>query len=89
MASLDGSVVVELEGARRKRFGEQVGDSLLCAICLCLFEDPRMLSCNHSYCRRCLEVALVNRVWDPEKPVGKWLGKFASLILGLGSGLRD
>ena len=28
---------------------------LECAICLEKFEEPKVLSCQHSYCRKCLE----------------------------------
>ncbi|KPP75390.1 E3 ubiquitin-protein ligase TRIM13-like [Scleropages formosus] len=34
---------------------ELLEEELTCAICCCLFEDPRVLPCSHSFCRRCLE----------------------------------
>lgn len=30
-------------------------EDLTCPICCCLFEDPRVLPCSHSFCRKCLE----------------------------------
>ena len=38
---------------------EKLAKSLECAICLDTFEDPRMLRCQHSYCRKCLEKIVV------------------------------
>ncbi|XP_017558551.2 tripartite motif-containing 13 isoform X2 [Pygocentrus nattereri] len=37
---------------------ELLEEDLTCPICCCLFEDPRVLPCSHSFCRRCLEGAL-------------------------------
>lgn len=34
---------------------EQLEEELTCAVCCCLFEDPRVLLCSHSFCRKCLE----------------------------------
>ncbi|KAG9271173.1 tripartite motif-containing 13 [Astyanax mexicanus] len=36
---------------------ELLEEDLTCPICCCLFEDPRVLPCSHSFCRRCLEGA--------------------------------
>ncbi|KAG9339459.1 hypothetical protein JZ751_023597 [Albula glossodonta] len=30
-------------------------EDLTCPICCCLFEDPRVLPCSHSFCKKCLE----------------------------------
>lgn len=30
-------------------------EDLTCPICCCLFEDPRVLPCSHTFCRKCLE----------------------------------
>lgn len=37
---------------------EKVREQITCAICLSLFEDPRTLSCLHTYCKKCLVSAL-------------------------------
>ncbi|XP_061826991.2 tripartite motif-containing 13 [Nerophis lumbriciformis] len=34
---------------------EQLEEELTCPICCGLFEDPRVLLCSHSFCRKCLE----------------------------------
>lgn len=34
---------------------EQLEEELTCPICCCLFEDPRVLLCSHSFCKKCLE----------------------------------
>eukprot|EP00906_Rhabdomonas_costata_P034123 RCo048012 len=34
---------------------ERMHEELTCSICLELFRDPRKLSCDHTFCRRCLE----------------------------------
>ena len=33
---------------------QQIGDSVTCPICLEYFVDPRLLSCSHTYCHRCI-----------------------------------
>lgn len=43
-------------------------EDLTCPICCCLFEDPRVLPCSHSFCRKCLEGILEDNrspVWRP------------------------
>ncbi|MED6273188.1 hypothetical protein CHARACLAT_004105 [Characodon lateralis] len=37
---------------------EQLEEELTCPVCCGLFEDPRMLLCSHSFCKRCLEELL-------------------------------
>ncbi|KAL0963472.1 hypothetical protein UPYG_G00306860 [Umbra pygmaea] len=48
---------------------ELLEEDLTCPICCCLFEDPRVLPCSHSFCKKCLEGILEgnNRgpVWRP------------------------
>lgn len=39
---------------QQARLREQVDQRLSCPICLERFNDPRLLECNHSFCRRCL-----------------------------------
>ncbi|KAM4561149.1 tripartite motif-containing 13 isoform 1-T3 [Fundulus diaphanus] len=34
---------------------EQLQEELTCPVCCGLFEDPRMLLCSHSFCKKCLE----------------------------------
>ncbi|XP_016298493.1 tripartite motif-containing 13-like isoform X2 [Sinocyclocheilus anshuiensis] len=34
---------------------ELLEEDLTCPICCCLFEDPRVLPCSHSFCKKCLE----------------------------------
>nr|XP_043873812.1 LOW QUALITY PROTEIN: tripartite motif-containing 13 [Solea senegalensis] len=34
---------------------EQLEEELTCPICCGLFDDPRVLLCSHSFCKRCLE----------------------------------
>lgn len=43
-------VMLCLQGAM-----EQLEEELTCPICCCLFEDPRVLLCSHSFCKKCLE----------------------------------
>ena len=33
---------------------QQIGDLVTCPICLEYFVDPRILSCSHTYCHRCI-----------------------------------
>ncbi|XP_061083196.1 tripartite motif-containing 13 isoform X2 [Conger conger] len=47
---------------------ELLEEDLTCPICCCLFEDPRVLPCSHSFCKKCLEGILDgNRgpMWRP------------------------
>ncbi|KAM4608475.1 tripartite motif-containing 13 isoform 2-T4 [Polymixia lowei] len=47
---------------------ELLEEDLTCPICCCLFDDPRVLPCSHSFCKKCLEGILEgNRspVWRP------------------------
>ena len=39
-------------------YSESVGEQLACPICLNRIDDPRILPCLHSFCRRCLEQAI-------------------------------
>ena len=41
-------------------------DQQNCPICLDRFEDPRLLSCAHSFCRKCLVNVLAQRTAHPE-----------------------
>ncbi|KAM3862315.1 tripartite motif-containing 13 [Diretmus argenteus] len=47
---------------------ELLEEDLTCPICCCLFDDPRVLTCSHSFCKKCLEGILEgNRgpAWRP------------------------
>ncbi|KAL4656532.1 E3 ubiquitin-protein ligase TRIM13 [Arapaima gigas] len=44
---------------------ELLEEELTCAICCYLFEDPRVLPCSHSFCRRCLEGILEGNSRSP------------------------
>ena len=39
---------------------EHLQQEITCPLCLDTFEDPRVLSCQHTYCKKCLE-ALISR----------------------------
>jgi uncharacterized paraquat-inducible protein A len=32
-----------------------IAELITCVICHELFDDPRVLSCSHTYCRKCME----------------------------------
>ncbi|KAF7666963.1 hypothetical protein LDENG_00085500 [Lucifuga dentata] len=34
---------------------ELLEEDLTCPICCCIFDDPRVLLCSHSFCKKCLE----------------------------------
>ena len=48
-----------------------VDQSLSCPVCLERYRDPRLLTCNHSFCRACLEDIVTRRHIDEEYPVGE------------------
>jgi hypothetical protein len=33
----------------------EVEDSITCIICKKIFDDPRLMPCLHTYCRKCIE----------------------------------
>ncbi|KAJ9454745.1 hypothetical protein DIPPA_01686 [Diplonema papillatum] len=50
---------------------EDIHKELECAICCSVMADPRQLSCNHSFCLRCLHAASEQTVQDVNKLVMK------------------
>ncbi|KAG8581113.1 hypothetical protein GDO81_007553 [Engystomops pustulosus] len=34
---------------------EHLEEEMTCSVCLSVYEDPRILQCSHSFCRKCLE----------------------------------
>jgi len=81
-SSLDSEITLSGEysvDAEVKRKLEQVDERLSCAVCLGRFEDPRMLDCRHSFCRKCLVDVVTKRLWDPQYPVGGCLGYLSFL----------
>lgn len=48
------------------RFTSPVNDALLCCICRDVLEDPLQASCEHAYCKLCIEAWLVHETTCPE-----------------------
>lgn len=47
---------------------KKVQEELLCAICLDFLEEPKLLQCAHSFCRKCLvELVVLPRALDEEE----------------------
>ncbi|CAH2224936.1 E3 ubiquitin- ligase TRIM13 isoform X1 [Pelobates cultripes] len=48
---------------------EMLEEDLTCPVCCSLFEDPRVLPCSHSFCKKCLEGIIEgnsrNMLWRP------------------------
>ena len=44
------------------------GSNLKCSICLEFFSDPRVLSCLHTYCLKCLQGLVSDRKSDLSFP---------------------
>lgn len=47
---------------------EQLEEELTCPVCCGLFEDPRVLLCSHSFCKKCLE-GLLEGLRAPRTPL--------------------
>ena len=47
---------------------KELAKHLECAICLVRFEDPKVLKCQHLYCKKCLE-RLVTRAGHEEHEI--------------------
>ncbi len=67
---------------RMEQVRYQVDERLSCAVCLNRFEDPRMLDCRHSFCRRCLEDVVTRRPLDPDHPLGRLAGQGLGPVSG-------
>ena len=50
------------------QLSSRLEQQLSCAICLERYDEPRILKCSHSFCRRCLASLLERRAADPENP---------------------
>lgn len=59
--SSDGSYVSSQASEQQARLREQVDQRLSCPVCLERFSDPRLLECNHTFCRKCLLDVLIKR----------------------------
>lgn len=64
--SSDGSYISQTSdlSSQQAKLREQVDQRLSCPICLDRFSDPRLLECNHSFCRKCLLDVLTKRPKD-------------------------
>ena len=49
------------------QLSSRLDQQLSCAICLERYEEPRILKCSHSFCRRCLVQVLQRRSDDPQR----------------------
>ena len=52
---------------QQARLREQVDQRLSCPVCLERFSDPRLLECNHSFCKKCLVDVLLKRPKCPDE----------------------
>ena len=59
--SSDESYVSSQTSEQARQLREQVDQRLSCSICLERFSDPRLLDCNHTFCRKCLVDVLMKR----------------------------
>ncbi|XP_076026208.1 tripartite motif-containing 13 isoform X3 [Genypterus blacodes] len=50
------SAMIALQSASQQLGSmELLEEDLTCPICCCIFDDPRVLLCSHSFCKKCLE----------------------------------
>ena len=49
---------------------QNIYEQLTCALCLEPYQDPRILDCCHSFCRKCLVNVVTKQLSDPENPLG-------------------
>ena len=67
----------EFEASSRLMISDQQGSDfnwkkirqeVTCVLCLELLDDPKLMSCLHTYCKKCLMEALAKRPHDPDLP---------------------
>lgn len=46
----------------KRDFGPNFPKDLSCSICLCIFTDPVMLQCGHSFCKSCVQQNWVGKI---------------------------
>ena len=47
---------------------ERVRQEVMCAICLELLDDPKLMPCLHTYCKKCLMEAIAKQSHNPDFP---------------------
>lgn len=73
--SSEGSYTSDISSQQAARHWEQVDQRLSCPVCLDRFDDPRLLDCTHSYCKKCLVNVLTKRLKefdDDDSLGGEW-----------------
>ena len=44
---------------------DRIREELICAVCLDILSEPKVLQCAHSFCRECLEKIVARRQQPP------------------------
>ena len=70
VSSLSGAGGIHHD-SQHGELSSRLDQQLSCAICLERYEDPRILKCSHSFCRRCLVSVLEQRPTDLESPLSE------------------
>ena len=66
--SSEGSYTSDLSAQQRLRDQvDQLDQRLSCPVCLERFSDPRLLECNHTYCKKCLINVFTKRLRDVDE----------------------
>ncbi len=79
--SSDGSYVSENSDQQARLRSQVLDQRISCPVCLERFNDPRLLECNHSFCKRCLLDVLTKRPISAEEELeeeGEEEGVFGS-----------
>ncbi len=63
----DGSYISQNSDAAAQQARARFEQGLSCAVCLDRFRDPRLLECNHSFCRQCLLNVIKKRLRSLEE----------------------